>query len=48
MLSTQCKVLCRPAHIAIKSEGRENSSADKKRQVSVREIWLKRVRNLPF
>ena len=30
MLITQCKVLCCPAHISIKSEGRESSSAAKK------------------
>ena len=30
MLITHCKVLCRPAHISIKSEGRENSSVAKK------------------
>ena len=30
MLIAQCKVLCRPAHISIKSEGRDSSSAAKK------------------
>ena len=30
MLITQCKVLCHPPHISIKSEGRESSSVTKK------------------
>ena len=30
MWITQCKVLYRPVHISIKSEGRESSSVDKK------------------
>ena len=38
VLIAQCKVLCRPAHISIKNEGRENSSAAKKSWVRVREI----------
>ena len=30
VLITQCKMLCRPVHISIKSEGKESSSVAKK------------------
>ena len=40
MLITQCKVLCRPARISIKSEGRESSSAAKKDRLEyVKSSW---------
>ena len=40
MLITQCKVLCRPANISLKSEGKERSSADKKdRLVYAKSSW---------
>ena len=40
MWITQCKVLCRPVHISIKSESRVSSSVDKKdRLVYVKSSW---------
>ena len=40
MLITQCKVLCRPADISLRSEGKESSSADKKdRLVYAKSSW---------
>ena len=40
VLIAQCKVLCRPAHISIKNEGRESSSAGKKDRLEyVKSSW---------
>ena len=39
-LITQCKVLCHPAHISIKSEGKESSSVAKKDRLEyVKSSW---------
>ena len=40
MLIAQCKVLCFHAHISIKSEGRDSSSATKKDRLEyVKSVW---------